>query len=73
MRARLVVEDAIFQWELYHPGERMTYTRLAQEANIPLSTLNRMRRQVKRINLKKLDALAQVLDYEPADMLEFKD
>lgn len=68
--SRLVVETMMNKWEKDHPGEQLTYSRLADETGIPLPALNRMRNSVIRINLKRLDAVCQFFRCQPKDVLE---
>lgn len=67
------LDAAIGKWQARH-GERMTYTRLAEEAEITLASLNRLKNAaphtLMRIDARKINAICKVLECEPGDLIK---
>lgn len=67
------LDAAIGEWQAKH-SERMTYTRLAEEAGITLASLNRLKNtephNLMRIDARKINAICKVLECEPGDLIK---
>jgi len=67
------LDGAIGAWQAKH-GERMTYTRLAEEAGITLASLNRLKNapphMLMRIDARKINEICKVLECEPGDLIK---
>jgi len=59
-------------WQAKH-GERMTYTRLAEEAGITLASLNRLKNGgLIFVDTRKVSAICDVLECELDDLLDLE-
>ena len=64
------IDRAIFQWEVWH-NQRMTYSELARRADITLASLNRlMSGNTITPDLRKIDAIARVLECNSLELFE---
>lgn len=67
------LDAAIGEWQAKH-SERMTYTRLAEEAGITLASLNRLKNtephNLMRIDARKINAICKVLECDPGDLIK---
>jgi len=63
------IDPALLKWQARH-GQKMTYTELADRADITLAALNRLKNGINtHIDLEKINSICKVLECDPADLL----